>query len=171
MDEPQAWIITYAQDYTLYAFHSREYKTTQGMEGQLQICLFFPPQRQLGRGKSPLALLDSILDLFAVLGMPEGQLPAEPLDNAPFRSLLRNLPLEDSPVLLPIMQGGEVASYCVENVTQLDALMRDSRYVMTGRHNKANYRIRYEDLKALGYRSLVHEFYASHIPGKVLLYK
>lgn len=128
VDEPQAWIITHAQDYTLYAFHSREYKTTQGMEGQLQICLFFPPQRQLGRGKSPLALLDSIRDLFAVLGMPEGQLPAEPLDNAPFRSLLRNYPLEDSPVLLPIMQGGEAASYCVENVTQLDALMRDSRY-------------------------------------------
>lgn len=37
------------------------------------------------------------------------------------------------------------------------------RYVMTGRHNKANYRIRYEDLKALGYRSLVHEFYASQM--------
>jgi hypothetical protein len=33
------------------------------------------------------------------------------------------------------------------------------RYLSTGRHTKANYRVRYKDLKALGYRSLVHEFY------------
>ena len=33
------------------------------------------------------------------------------------------------------------------------------RYLSTGRHAKANYRVRYKDLKALGYRSLVHEFY------------
>ena len=33
------------------------------------------------------------------------------------------------------------------------------RYLGTGRHSKANYRVRYADLKALGYRSLVHEYY------------
>lgn len=33
------------------------------------------------------------------------------------------------------------------------------RYCVTGRHNKGNYRISYEQLKAWGYRSLVHEFY------------
>ncbi len=33
------------------------------------------------------------------------------------------------------------------------------RYLSTGRHTKTNYRIRYKDLKALGYRSLVHEYY------------
>ena len=33
------------------------------------------------------------------------------------------------------------------------------RYLSTGRHTKTNYRVRYDDLKALGYRSLVHEFY------------
>ena len=33
------------------------------------------------------------------------------------------------------------------------------RYLSTGKHTKANYRVRYADLKALGYRSLVHEFY------------
>ena len=33
------------------------------------------------------------------------------------------------------------------------------RYLSTGRHTKANYRIRYADLKSLGYRSLVHEYY------------
>ena len=35
------------------------------------------------------------------------------------------------------------------------------RYLSTGRHSKANYRIRYPQMKALGYRSLVHEFYKS----------
>lgn len=128
VDEPQAWMIAHAQDYTLYALHTLDGKTADGKDGQLQLCLFFPPQRRLGNGKSPLALLDSIRDLFAVLGMPEGHLPAQPLDNAPFRLILRNYPLEDRPVLLPVMQGSEAASYCVENSTQLDALMRHSRY-------------------------------------------
>jgi hypothetical protein len=35
------------------------------------------------------------------------------------------------------------------------------RYLSTGRHTKTNYRIRYRDLKSLGYRSLVHEYYAA----------
>ena len=33
------------------------------------------------------------------------------------------------------------------------------RYLSTGRHTKVNYRVRYRDLKALGYRSLVHAYY------------
>ena len=33
------------------------------------------------------------------------------------------------------------------------------RFVATGRHTKANYNLRYETLKELGYRSLVNEFY------------
>ncbi len=33
------------------------------------------------------------------------------------------------------------------------------RYLSSGRHCKANYRVRYSQLKAMGYRSLVHEFY------------
>jgi len=33
------------------------------------------------------------------------------------------------------------------------------RYIATGRFNAANYRIRYRDIKELGYRSLVHEYY------------
>ena len=51
-------------------------------------------------------------------------------------------------------------------ITQADGLreidnylQRYIRYLSTGRHTKANYRIRYADLKALGYRSLVHEYY------------
>ena len=40
-------------------------------------------------------------------------------------------------------------------------LQYNLRYVATGKHNKANYRIRYARLKELGYQSLVHEFYES----------
>ena len=38
-------------------------------------------------------------------------------------------------------------------------LQQELRHLSTGRHTKANYRVRYGDLKALGYRSLVHEYY------------
>jgi hypothetical protein len=33
------------------------------------------------------------------------------------------------------------------------------RYLISGKHNKSAFRVKYEDMKALGYRSLVHEFY------------
>ena len=33
------------------------------------------------------------------------------------------------------------------------------RYIPTGKHNKKNYEVDYEDLKSLGYRSLVNEYY------------
>jgi hypothetical protein len=38
-------------------------------------------------------------------------------------------------------------------------LQQYARYIPTGKHNHANYRINYQDLKRLGYRSLVHEYY------------
>ena len=48
-----------------------------------------------------------------------------------------------------------------EGLREIDRYLQYSlRFLGTGRHNKANYRIRYSDLKGLGYRSLVHEFYA-----------
>ena len=49
-----------------------------------------------------------------------------------------------------------------EGLREIDHYLQENcRYVATGHHNKANYRIRYADLKRLGYRSLVHEFYLS----------
>ena len=38
-------------------------------------------------------------------------------------------------------------------------LQQELRYLCSGRHTKANYRVRYADLKELGYRSLVHEYH------------
>ena len=47
-----------------------------------------------------------------------------------------------------------------EGLQEIDRYLQQSiRYLASGRHTKANYRVRYADLKALGYRSLVHEFY------------
>ena len=52
-------------------------------------------------------------------------------------------------------------------LTETDGLRRIDRYfqeqlrfLATGRHNKKNFSVRYGTLKSLGYRSLVHEFYA-----------
>lgn len=47
-----------------------------------------------------------------------------------------------------------------DGLKEIDRYLQSNlRYVATGKHNKANYRIRYGLLKELGYRSLVHEFY------------
>ena len=40
-------------------------------------------------------------------------------------------------------------------------LQQQIRFLSTGKHGKANYRVDYETLKRLGYRSLVNEFYRS----------
>ncbi len=47
-----------------------------------------------------------------------------------------------------------------DGLQEIDAYMQQYiRFTVTGRHYKGNYRIRYEDMKAWGYRSLVHEYY------------
>ena len=48
-----------------------------------------------------------------------------------------------------------------ESLKELDAyLIENIRFLVTGRHTKANYRLRYEAIKSYGFRSLVHEYYA-----------
>lgn len=47
-----------------------------------------------------------------------------------------------------------------ESLKELDAYMLQYiRYLYSGRHYKGNYRITYDQIKSLGYRSLVHEYY------------
>lgn len=47
-----------------------------------------------------------------------------------------------------------------DGLKEIDAYMQQYiRYCMTGRHYKGNFRIRYEQLKQWGYRSLVAEYY------------
>lgn len=48
-----------------------------------------------------------------------------------------------------------------DTLEQIDHYMQDCiRYIASGKRNRARYRFRYEDMKRLGYRSLVHEYYA-----------
>ena len=48
------------------------------------------------------------------------------------------------------------------SLRELDAyLLEYVRYLDRGRHYKGNYRITYDHIKELGYRSLVHEYYSS----------
>lgn len=47
-----------------------------------------------------------------------------------------------------------------KGLKEIDRCMQQYiRYCVTGRHYKGNYRISYEQMKAWGYRNLVHEFY------------
>ena len=48
-----------------------------------------------------------------------------------------------------------------EGLREIDRYAQDClRCLISGRHTKARYNVRYEDLKALGYRSLVNTYYA-----------
>lgn len=48
-----------------------------------------------------------------------------------------------------------------ESLRTIDRYAADEvRYLLTGKRTKARFNARYEDLKALGFRSLVHEYYA-----------
>ena len=47
-----------------------------------------------------------------------------------------------------------------ESLHEIDRYAQDCiRYLLSGSHTKKRFRVSYEDLKALGYRSLVHEYY------------
>ena len=48
----------------------------------------------------------------------------------------------------------------VEGLKEIDAYIQQNiRFVASGHHNKRNYMLRYADMKRIGYRSLVNEFY------------
>lgn len=48
-----------------------------------------------------------------------------------------------------------------KSLHEIDLYAQDClRYLISGKHTKARYNVRYEDLKALGYRSLVNAYYA-----------
>ena len=47
-----------------------------------------------------------------------------------------------------------------DGLKEIDHYLQENiRFLSTGRHNKSNYKVDYEQLKALGYRSLMNEFY------------
>ena len=54
-----------------------------------------------------------------------------------------------------------------ESLREIDQyLLEYVRYLYSGRHYKGNFKITYDDIKKMGYRSLVHEYYTSRMSGK-----
>ena len=50
----------------------------------------------------------------------------------------------------------------VDSLHEIDLYAQDClRYLISGKHTKARYNVRYEDLKVLGYRSLVNAYYGT----------
>ena len=48
-----------------------------------------------------------------------------------------------------------------KSLKEIDAYAQQCvRYIVSGKHTKAAYRVKYEDIKALGYKNLVHEYYS-----------
>ncbi len=128
VNEREAWMITHAQDYTLYTISYQGFHTIDLQPGHLLICLFVPAQKRLADGHSPLEVLEALKDTFVVQALCGDKLPQSPVDAAPYKALLDKYRLEERSLLLPVMQGKTPASFCVESKKQLDALMRHSRY-------------------------------------------
>lgn len=54
-----------------------------------------------------------------------------------------------------------------KGLKEIDAYMQQYiRYCVTGKHNKGNYKITYEQMKKWGYRNLVHEYYNRQLEGE-----
>lgn len=54
-----------------------------------------------------------------------------------------------------------------DSLHEIDLYAQDClRYLIAGTHTKARFNVRYDDLKALGFRSLVHEYYSSADPDR-----
>ena len=130
VNEQQSWMITHAQAYTAYALVLRDCRTADGQPGVMLMVLFLPPQQRLAGEKTPFSLLNSLHDFIAVNHMPDNRLPDAPVDSTPYQTLLQRYLLEERPTLLPIMTGVEPAAFCAEGLSQVEALMRYSRYTL-----------------------------------------
>lgn len=128
VSEERSWMIVHAQEYTLYAFYSKRCLTSDSQHGQVEVCLFLPPKQRLAEGYSPLDVLESATNLFAVQMTNGNKLPASPVDSAPFKMLVGRFALEERPRVLPVMSGSNPAALCLKDRSQLNAVMRYSYY-------------------------------------------
>lgn len=125
VDEPQSWMITHAQNYTLYSLHCKEIQGDSHAQRQVLVCLFMPAGQKFANGKSPLQLFDEVLALFHKSVKPNNTTVA---DASEFATLLQQYTLEERALPLPVMGGSEPAAYCLATQNQLKALMLHSRY-------------------------------------------
>lgn len=125
--ESKMWLIAHTKDLTLYSAVSSE--ALSGGNGEvLRVDIMVPANRRIAGGKSPLDLLNKLMDCAEKNAIQGGVLTTQTLDNLPFLYILKEFHLEERPSALPVMIGSNAGSLCIESTRQLDALMRFSKY-------------------------------------------
>ncbi len=129
VNESCSWMIVHARTYTMYGLYSKKCQTYQHTGAHYLLCLFVPADQRLADGKSPLEVLSLMNDNFTVYALRGGMLGQQPLsDNVPFAKVLQGVRLQGRGKMLPVMMGGNVVSWCANDMEQVDELMRNSRY-------------------------------------------
>ena len=128
VDEKEMWTVTHAQEYTLYAYFTKKYRLTDDTTGVMSVYLLFPADYRLAGGRSPLGLIDTIVDMLSVISMTNGIMPQSEVSPQGYKKLLDECELEKRPTRLPLMQGKKAGTLQLKNRTQLDAMFRHSRY-------------------------------------------
>lgn len=126
--EDKSWMIKTDEWKAVYACHSKERCFNSDSYMQLLVCVIIPKGKRLAGEKSPLDLLEDVrsqFDQFYTIDLDANQ----PVDvDAAFSQLLAGYAVEDCHWYVFNMEGDKPASFCVENRSQLNALMRYNAY-------------------------------------------
>ena len=128
VDEKEMWTVTHAQEYTLYAYFTKKYRIADDTPGILSVYLMLPAAYRLAESRSPLGLIDTIVDMLSVNDMPNDIMPQSEVSPNMYKMLLDRCELENRPRRLPLMQGKKAGTLQLKNRTQLDAMFRYSSY-------------------------------------------
>lgn len=128
VDEKEMWTVAHAQEYTLYAYFTKKYRIADDTPGILSVYLMLPAAYRLAEGRSPLGLIDTIVDMLSVNDMTNDIMPQSEVSPNRYKMLLDRCELENRPRRLPLMQGKKAGTLQLKNRTQLDAMFRYSSY-------------------------------------------
>ena len=125
VEEEKSWMLKIDDQKTVFSCYSKEPCINANGFLQLLVCVIIPTGQHLANGKSPLELLTVVRDQFGLLF---------PLDlhyspsnwgkvNGRFGQLIARFPLKECPWYDFRMEGIDAASFCVDSMDQLNALM------------------------------------------------
>lgn len=127
VNEKKSWIISHAQLHTTYILSSKGYRTKEGRDGHILICLLLSARKRFAQGVSPMVVLDALEECFSH-SLSNGSLPDKALNPTAYSDLIRKYPLEERSLLLPVMRGENTVAYRAENIKEISAILRHSRY-------------------------------------------
>ena len=130
VSEEQSWTIKIDEWKSVFASYSKERCVSSDSFLQLLICIVLPKGQRLAGEKSPHNLLDDVRSLFDQLFVLDlqAELPPKEKVDVVFAQLLSSYVLEKCPWYVFNMEGSCPASFCVESLSQLGALMRFNAY-------------------------------------------